>query len=69
MSNLKSLVLASTSRPRNDPVLNRREKLRVRLEEQKRLLEDDTYLRTIQRWTRVDGEKTLIMRQLPMRYQ
>ena len=64
MSNLKSLSIVASTRPRNDPILIRREKLRDRLEEQKKLLEDPTFVRTVQRWTKVDGQKVLAAKQI-----
>lgn len=65
MGNLKALTLtaAAKSRPR-DPISVRRERVRMRLDEQKRLFEDPTYIRTAQRWITIDGEKKLISKQI-----
>ena len=59
MTNLKSLSIVASSKPRNNPTWYRRDRLRARLEEQKRLVDDPSYVRVIQRWTEVDGERVL----------
>jgi len=64
MSNLKSLSIVASTKPRNDPVWFRRDRLRSRLEEQKQLLKDPSYVRTVQRWTEVDGQKALVAKQI-----
>jgi len=57
MTVLKSLTLAALPKNGNNPALNRRTTTIARLEEQKRLLADPSYVRVTQRWTRKDGEK------------
>jgi hypothetical protein len=64
MTNLKNLSIIASSKPRNDPVSVRRQKLRDRLEEQKKLFDDPAYVRTIQRWSKVDGQKVLTAKQV-----
>lgn len=62
MSNLKSLTFVAA--PRNlpsDPVLQRRQRLIQRLEEQQRLATDATYAVPSKRWEKApDGSKTLV---------
>lgn len=57
MAVLKSLSFTAVPRTSGNPVLVRRVKLIERLEEQKALLADSTFARTIQRWVKVNGEK------------
>jgi hypothetical protein len=51
MSFLKSITLTNLPVRGHDPVANRRAKLVSRLEEQRQLLQDPSYVRVIQRWT------------------
>jgi hypothetical protein len=44
----------------NDPVQARRAKFVARLEEQKLLLKDPNHVRTVQRWTKVNGERVAL---------
>jgi hypothetical protein len=60
---LKSLSLASLPKTAFDPVLSRRNKLLNRLEEQRALLADPNLVRSVQRWVKKDGEKTLTTKQ------
>jgi hypothetical protein len=60
---LKSLSFTALPQPANDPVQMRRAKFVARLEEQKQLLKDPNYVRTVQRWTKVDGERQATTRQ------
>ena len=48
---LKYLTFTSVPARSHDPVANRRAKLVGRLEEQSQLLQDPSYVRTVQRWT------------------
>ncbi len=57
MAVLKSLSFTAVPKTAGNPVLNRRVKLIERLEEQKALLNDPTFARTVQRWVKVNGEK------------
>jgi hypothetical protein len=56
MAVLKSLAFTALPQSVNDPVLHRRGTI-SRLEEQLQLLKDPNHVRTVQRWTVVDGEK------------
>jgi hypothetical protein len=51
--------------PKNvsDPVQIRRAKFIAKLEEQKTILQDPNYIRTVQRWEVVDGQKQLVAKQ------
>jgi hypothetical protein len=60
MALLKSLTFAVLTQPGTDPTLDRRTKVIARLEEQKVLLNDPKYSRTVRKWTNKDGEKTLV---------
>lgn len=57
MAVLKSLSFTAIPKTAGNPILNRRDKLVERLEDQKSLLNDPTHVRTVQRWVKVDGEK------------
>jgi len=54
---LKSLSFTALPRNGNDPVQQRRAKFVTKLEEQKLLLKDSNHVRTVQRWTKVDGKR------------
>src|ERR1700692_2727843 len=54
---LKSLSFTSLPKAGNDPVQLRRAKFVAKLEEQKLLLKDPNHVRTVQRWTKVNGER------------
>jgi hypothetical protein len=56
MPALKSLSFTAIPKTGNDPVQMRRAKFVARLE-QKLLLKDPSHVRTVQRWTKVDGER------------
>src|SRR3954463_12009462 len=47
---MKSLTFTNLPARTHDPVANRRAKLVSRLEEQRQLLQDPSYVRVIQRW-------------------
>ena len=53
--------------PHNDPVQQRRTKFITKLEEQKLLLKDPNHVRTVQRWTKVDGERQATTKQQAVR--
>lgn len=59
MSALKSLSFTAVTKLRRSPVQARRAKLLERLEDQKALLGDPSYARTVRRWRKVDGQRTL----------
>jgi hypothetical protein len=48
---LKSLTFTAVPARSHDPVANRRAKLVARLEEQRQLFQNPSYVRTVQRWT------------------
>ena len=60
MTNLKTLKFVAMPKLGNDPVVNRRQKLISRLEDQKALAQDPSYLRTVQKWVKKDGERSLV---------
>ena len=60
---LKSLTFTTLPNSNRNPVDGRRAKTIDRLEEQKRLLADPSHLRTIKRWVKINGEKSLIEKQ------
>jgi Family of unknown function (DUF6641) len=57
MASLKSLTLTALPQIQADPVMDRRNRTIAHLEEQKRLLQDPSYTRTIKVWTEKDGER------------
>lgn len=54
---LKSLSFTAMPKSTSDPVHIRRAKFIAKLEEQKLLLQDPAYIRTVQRMADVDGQK------------
>lgn len=64
---LKSLSFTALPKTGNDPVQIRRAKFIVRLEEQKLLLNDPNHVRTVQRWTKVNGERHASTKQQAVR--
>ena len=63
---LKSLSFIALPKPGNDPVQTRRIKFITKLEEQKLLLTDPNHARTVQRWTKVNGERQTTTKQVVM---
>lgn len=62
---LKSLTFVSQPKPNSDPLIIKRERMIARLEDQKRLLADPNFVRTVKRWERKEGgEKVLVERPL-----
>jgi hypothetical protein len=58
---LKSLTFATLQKPSANPTLDRRATVIVRLEEQKLLLADSSYKRTVRSWSKNEaGEKSLV---------
>jgi hypothetical protein len=51
MAVLKSLTFTNVPARTHDPVASRRAKLVERLEEQKKLFQNPSHVRTVQRWT------------------
>lgn len=64
---LKSLSFTALPKSNNDPVQQRRTKFITKLEEQKLLLQDPNHVRTVQRWTKVDGERQATTKQQAVR--
>ena len=64
MTVLKSLTFTALPKDSGNPTLNRRTKTVERLEEQKLLLNDPNYVRTVRSWTRKDGQKTMVEKQI-----
>ena len=64
---LKSLSFTILPKQSNDPVQSRRAKFVAKLEEQKLLLKDPNYVRTVQRWTKVNGERQASTKQQAVR--
>jgi uncharacterized protein DUF6641 len=64
---LKSLSFTTLAKTGNDPVQQRRAKFVAKLEEQKLLLKDPNHVRTVQRWTKVDGQRQATTKQQAVR--
>lgn len=64
---LKNLTFTTVPARSQDPVANRRAKLIERLEEQKALLADASYVRKAQRWTGKGDERRQIEKQQRVR--
>jgi hypothetical protein len=61
MTSLKSLTFTALPKTIVNPTLDRRTKIIARLEEQKSLLGDPTYMRTVRAWGKNDaGEKVFV---------
>ncbi|MEJ0097738.1 MAG: hypothetical protein WDM84_07205 [Bauldia sp.] len=60
---LKFTVIPKDSTDRN-PVFQRRLKLIERLDDQRKLLDDPAHTRTIQRWTKQDGQRVMTEKRL-----
>ena len=67
MPALKSLSFTALPKSVNDPVHMRRARFTARLEEQQLLLKDPNHVRTVQRWTKVDGERQATSKQQAVR--
>ena len=63
MGVLKSLTSTSLPAIGAIPTLDRRAKIIARLEEQKLLLKDQSYTRTVRNWVEKDGERVMIEKQ------
>src|SRR5580693_625464 len=64
---LKSLSFTALPKNGSDPVQARRAKFVSKLEEQKLLLKDPNHVRTVQRWTKVDGQRLAVTKQQAVR--
>src|ERR1700731_308586 len=63
MSALKSLTFTTLPKIGANPTLDRRTNMIARLEEQKILLNDPNYIRTVRAWVKKDGRLTLVDKQ------
>ncbi len=63
MSALKSLTFTTLPKIGASPILDRRTNMIARLEEQKLLLNDPNYIRTVRTWVKKDGRLTLVEKQ------
>jgi len=63
MASLKSLTLTTLLQIQADPIMDRRNRTIAHLEEQKRLLQDPSYTRTVKVWTEKDGERQRVERE------
>jgi hypothetical protein len=63
MAVLKSLTFTTLPTTGGNPILDRRTKIIARLEEQKLILKDPNYTRTVRNWVKKDGEKVVVEKQ------
>lgn len=63
MAVLKSLTFTTIPTPGGNPTLDRRDRVIARLEEQKLLLKDPNFTRTIRSWVKKDGERVMVEKQ------
>lgn len=63
MAVLKSLTFTALPQPGTNPMLDRRSRIIERLEDQKRLLADPNFARTIRVWVKQNGEKAQVEKQ------
>jgi hypothetical protein len=63
MAVLKSLTFITIPTPGGNPTLDRRTRVIARLEEQKVLLKDPNYTRTVRTWVKKDGERVMVEKQ------
>jgi hypothetical protein len=63
MAFLKSLTFTTIPTTSGNPVLDRRTKIVARLEEQKLILKDPNYTRTVRNWVKKDGERVMVEKQ------
>jgi hypothetical protein len=57
---LKSLTFTALPLPGSNPTLDRRVRVIERLEEQKRLLNDSNYMRSVRTWVKKDSQKIAV---------
>jgi hypothetical protein len=60
MAVLKSLTFTTMPTPGGNPMLDRRARVIARFEEQKLILNDPNYIRTVRTWVRKDGERVMV---------
>jgi len=63
MAVLKSLTFTTIPTIGGNPTLDRRSKVIARLEEQKLILKDPNYTRTVRHWVKKDGERVMVEKQ------
>ena len=63
MTALKSLSFTTLPTQGANPILDRRAKVIARLEEQKLILKDPNYTRTVRTWVKKDDEKVMVEKQ------
>src|SRR5450631_2769472 len=63
MAVLKSLTFTTLPTTGGNPILDRRTKTIARLEEQKLILKDPNYTRTVRNWVKKDGERVMVEKQ------
>jgi len=57
---LKSLTFTTMPTPGGNPIQDRRARVIARLEEQKLILKDPNYTRTVRTWVKKDGVRTVV---------
>ncbi len=67
MTFLKTLKLTTVASVRPDPIVRRREGMIARLYDQLARISDEQHTRLKQRWMKVDGERRLTERRVPVR--
>jgi hypothetical protein len=67
MTFLKTLKLTTVASARPDPIVRRREGMIARLHDQLARISDEHHTRLKQRWMKVDGERRLTERRVPVR--
>ena len=67
MSNLKSLTFTAIPKRDTSPQNTRRVRMIERLEEQMKLLSENTYVRLVRRWKTEGDERDLTEKKLPVR--
>jgi hypothetical protein len=63
MAVLKSLTFTTLPATGGNPILDRRTKIITRLEEQKLILKDPNYTRSVRNWVKKDGERVMVEKQ------
>jgi hypothetical protein len=63
MTALKSLTFTALPKVGANPTIDRQANIIARLEEQKRLVSDPAYVRTVRTWVKKDGQRTPVDKQ------
>ena len=61
---LKSFTFVPQPKPSSDPLISKRERMIASLEDQKKLLADPNFVRTVKRWERKEGGEKVLERPL-----